>query len=152
MRLGGLERHVCIGDLWDWSKIKDHSEREHEARNRQVNPLDILERLLIVANVVENSVRSDDRCHDRSDSVIRSNQQDPFKLQHQQHPKNSPIKSLRKIDPNLRILRRPTNRDIWVRGGLQTPQPIPNNENRRTKPSKRLVQNARPSHKRSDAI
>jgi hypothetical protein len=98
VRLSGLESHVCIGDLWDRCKVEDYSEREHEARNRQVNPLDILERLLIVADVVENSVGSDDRCHDRSDSVIGSSQQDSFKLQHQpQSRRTHPLKACEKL-------------------------------------------------------
>jgi hypothetical protein len=54
--LCGLESHVCIGDFRNRCKVKYDSEREHEACNRQVNPLNILERLLIIADMVEDSV------------------------------------------------------------------------------------------------
>jgi hypothetical protein len=84
--------------------------------------------------------------------VKKSSQQDSFKLQHQPHPQDSPIKSLRKINPNLRILRRPTNRNIRISRRLQTPQSIPNNENRRTETPKTPIQNARPGYERSDAV
>jgi hypothetical protein len=96
--LGGLECHVCISDLWDRCKVEYHSEREHKARNCQVDPLDILQGLLIIADMVEDGVGSDDRCHDRSDSVIGSSQQDSFKLQHQPHPpKTHPLKACEKL-------------------------------------------------------
>lgn len=65
---------------------------------------------------------------------------------------NPPIKSLRKIYPDLRVLRRPTNRNIRIRRRLQTPQAIANNKNRRTKAPKTLVQNTRPGDEGSDAV
>jgi hypothetical protein len=156
VRLCGLESHVCIGYFRNRCKVKYDSEREHEARNRQVNPLNILKRLLIIADMVEDSVGSNDRCHDRSDSVVGCEVSNivlgsPTR-QRLPQPQNSPIKSLRKINPNLRILRRPTNRNIRISRRLQTPQPIPNNENRRAETPKTPVQNARPGYERSDAV
>ena len=67
------------------------------------------------------------------------------------HP-HSPIKSLRKIDPNLRILRRPTNRNIRIRRSLQTAQPITDDENRRAEAPERSIQDAGPGDERSDAV
>ena len=65
---------------------------------------------------------------------------------------NSPIESLREIDPNLRILRRSANRDIRVRRSLQTAQAIANNENGGAEASERAIQDTRPRHERSDAV
>ena len=89
MRLRGLECHICIGDLWDWragantlaelmlessrildSQVEHNSEQEHKASDRQVDPLHVLKRSLVIAHMVEDSVRADDRRYDRSDSAI----------------------------------------------------------------------------------
>jgi hypothetical protein len=65
---------------------------------------------------------------------------------------NSPIKSLRKIYPNLTVLRRPTNRNVRIRRSLQTPQSIANNKNRRAETPETPVQNTRPGDQRSDSV
>jgi hypothetical protein len=65
---------------------------------------------------------------------------------------NSPIKSLRKIYPNLTVLRRPTNRNVRIRRSLQTPQSIANNKNRRAETPETPIQNTRPGDQRSDAV
>lgn len=89
MSLRGLECHICIGDFWNWradantlaeltlessrpldSQVEDHSEQEHKASDRQVDPLHVLKRSLVIAHMVEDSVRADDRRYDRSDSAI----------------------------------------------------------------------------------
>lgn len=76
VRLRGLECHICVGDLGDWragidmlarttrletdevlnSQVEHHSEQEHKASDRQVDPLNILQRSLVIAHMVEDSV------------------------------------------------------------------------------------------------
>lgn len=115
----------------------------------------VLQRSLIIAHMVEDSVRSNDRRYNRSDSAITTSQLKLFQTTPIITPTtsiHSPIKSLREIDSYLTILWRPTNRNIRIRRRLQTPQPIPNNKNRRTEPPKRPVQNTRPGHQRSNAV
>jgi hypothetical protein len=105
--------------------------------------------------MVEDGIRSNDRCHNRSDSAITTSQLKSPQFKPITNPTisiHSPIKGLRKIDSYLGVLGRPTNRNIRIRRRLQTPQPISNNENRRAKAPKRPIQDARPGHQRSDAV
>jgi hypothetical protein len=50
---------------------------------------------------------------------------------------HSPIESLRKVDTDLRVLRRPTNRNVRIRRRLQTTQSISDNENGSAEASER---------------
>jgi hypothetical protein len=125
-------------------QVEHNSEQEYKARNRKINPLDIFERSLIVADMVEDGVRSNNRRYYRSNS---SSSQSVTSF----HSANStitdsPIESLRKVDPYFRVLRRSTNSDIGIRRSLQTTQPITDNEDGSAETSKRAVKNARPCY------
>ena len=54
-----------IADL----QIEDYSKQENKAGDRQINPLHVLERLLVVTNMVKDSVRANNRRNDRSNSI-----------------------------------------------------------------------------------
>ena len=105
--------------------------------------------------MIEDGIRSNDRCHNRSDSAITASQLKPSRIipiTNPTIPIRSPIKSLREVYSYLTIFWRPTNRNIGIRRRLQTPQPIANNKNRRAKAPKRPIQNTRPGHEGSDAV
>ena len=89
MGFRGLECHVRVSDLWDRRagkkvstrqesqcpqesilQVEDYSEQEHKASNRKVNPLHVLQRFLIITDMVEDGVRANYGSHDRSNSAI----------------------------------------------------------------------------------
>ena len=88
MSLRGLECHICIGDLWDWRaggtcqqcrlrtgqsvhlQVEHDGKQEYEACNSQIDPLHVLQRLLIVADVIEDSITSNDGCYNSTDTSI----------------------------------------------------------------------------------
>lgn len=97
MRLRGLECHICISDLWNWragvdmlaglmlksrgpvnSQVEDNSEQKHKASDRQVDPLHVLQRPLVISYVIEDGIRADDRRYNRSDSAITACQSQVF--------------------------------------------------------------------------
>lgn len=66
-RLLCLECHVCIGDLGDVRDEEDEGEDENEDRDREVDPLHVLQRLHVVE--VEEDVGAQDGGHDRADAI-----------------------------------------------------------------------------------
>lgn len=87
-------------------QVKDDGQQEHEAGNSQIDPLDVLERLLVVADMIENDERSNDGGNDCSNAVER----------------------LREVNPDFAVFRRPANSDIRVCSSLETTQSIANDE------------------------
>ena len=65
---------------------------------------------------------------------------------------DSPIERLREIDPDLRVLRRSTNRNIRVRRRLQTSQAIANNKDSSAESAERAIQDTGPSDQAADAV
>lgn len=68
--------------------------------------------------------------------------------------KHSPdtIERLRSIDPNLRVLRRTADGNVWVRSSLKTPQPVTDDEYGSAETSEAAMQNAWPSNQGANAI
>lgn len=66
-RLLSLEGHVCIRDLGNVRHEKDEGEDENEDRDREVDPLHVLQRLCVVE--VEEDVGAQDGGHDRADAI-----------------------------------------------------------------------------------
>lgn len=66
-RLLCLECHVCIRDLGDVRDEEDEGKDEHEDRDREVDPLHVLQRLYVVE--VEEDVGAQDGGHDRADAI-----------------------------------------------------------------------------------
>jgi len=54
-----------------YSQVEHDSEQEDEASNSQIDPLHILQRTLIVANVIEDGIRSDDGRYNGSDTKMK---------------------------------------------------------------------------------
>lgn len=83
-----LELHISVGDFWDWRaggtcqqcrlrtgqsvhlQVEHDGKQEYEACNSQIDPLHILQRLLIVADVIEDSITSNDGCYNSTDTSI----------------------------------------------------------------------------------
>lgn len=128
------------------SQVEHDGKQEDEACNSQIDPLHILQCPLVVTDVIEDGVRSDDWCYDRANTKQR--QSIPmatvtFFIQH------SPIERLREVDTDFRVLRRTTNGNVRVCSSFQTPQAITNDEDGGAETTKRAVQDARPCHQRS---
>lgn len=66
-RLLCLEGHVRIRDLGDVRDEEDEGEDEHKDRDREVDPLHVLQRLYVVE--VEEDVGAQDGGHDRADAI-----------------------------------------------------------------------------------
>lgn len=111
-------------------QVEDDCEKKDEASNRQINPLDILQRLRIVPRLQEEHIGAQD-WRDNSPNAIES---------------------LRDVDPKLRIPRRSTHSDIWIGCRLQRAESIPDDEDSRTEPPKGSMNKARPSHQRAYAV
>jgi hypothetical protein len=54
------------------SQVENDGEQEDEACNGQIDPLHVLQRALIVTDVVENSIASNDWCYNSTDTRTRS--------------------------------------------------------------------------------
>jgi hypothetical protein len=83
-----LELHISVGDFWDWRaggtcqqcrlrtgqsvhlQVEHDGKQEYEACNSQIDPLHVLQRLLIVADVIEDSITSNDGCYNSTDTSI----------------------------------------------------------------------------------
>lgn len=81
-----LELHISVGDFWDWRaggtcqqcrlrtgqsvhlQVEHDGKQEYEACNSQIDPLHILQRLLIVADVIEDSITSNDGGYNSTDT------------------------------------------------------------------------------------
>lgn len=111
-------------------QVEHNGQKEYETSDGQVDPLRILKRLCIVADMVEDHVGSDHR---------------------RQHSAN-PIERLREIDTDLRVPRRTADGNIWVRRCLQGAQSVPNNEYGSAEAAERAMNEARPGYQGSDPI
>ena len=83
-----LELHISVGDFWDWRaggtcqqcrlrtgqsvhlQVEHDGKQEYEACDSQIDPLHVLQRLLIVADVIEDSITSNDGCYNSTDTSI----------------------------------------------------------------------------------
>lgn len=83
-----LKLHVCVGDFRyrragstgqqchpdeeesRHSQVEHDGEQEDEAGDSQIDPLHILQRILIVTDVIEDGVRSNDRRYNSSDTIL----------------------------------------------------------------------------------
>lgn len=102
VRFLSLECHVGISDLRDSGEEEDSSEEKAEASNSKVNPLHVLQGLLVLAHAYKDGVRSEYWCHNCADA----------------------IECLGDVDPELRVTRRTADGDVWVRGGLEGSETI----------------------------
>lgn len=111
-------------------QVKHDSEQKHKAGNSEIDPLHILQRALVVANMVEDDERPDHRRDNRANTV----------------------ESLREVDTNLRVLWRTADGDVWVRSGFEATKAITDDENGRAEASERAVEDTWPCDKRADAV
>jgi hypothetical protein len=54
------------------SQVENNSKQEDEACNSQIDPLHVLQRTLIVADVIEDSIASNDGCYNCTDTRTTS--------------------------------------------------------------------------------
>jgi hypothetical protein len=95
-------------------QVEDNREREHEASDSKVDPLDILQRFRIVPSLQEEHIGAQNWRYNGANAV----------------------ESLRDVDSQLCIPRRTTDSDVWVGCCLQGAQSIADDEDGRAKSSK----------------
>jgi hypothetical protein len=100
------------------SQVEHDGKQKDEACDSQIDPLHILQRTLVVANMIEDGIRSNDRRYDSTDTKneVSEKLKKRTMVSIVQH---SPIERLREVDTDLRVLRRTANSDIRVRSSLQ---------------------------------
>lgn len=104
-------------NLRNRAEVKHSSEQEHEHRNRQIRPLHILQTRLVAGDICKENVGA----------------------QYRRNHSPYSIECLRKVDPQLTVLRGTADREIRVRSRLERSQTIACDENSDAKAPERTV-------------
>lgn len=126
----GLISHVGVGDLRDGSEVENNSQDTDEDGDTKVNPLDGLERLAVLTDILEDNEGSKNGSNDGADSLER----------------------LRKLETELSPLRRTADSNVGVGRGLESRQTGADNEHGTAETTEASLDSRRPEHESSDAV
>lgn len=130
VRVLGLGGHVGIGDLGDVDEEEDGGEQEDEDADGEVDPLHALERVDVVARVLEEDVGAQHGADDGADG----------------------LDGLGQVDAQLRVLGRADDGHEGVRGRLQRAQARADDDRGAAEAAKGAVEPGGPHAQGADAV